>query len=62
MTARTYCTATSVIFLGVASAHLIRAVLGWDVIIDGFAIPVWMSWVAAAGAGTLSWLGFSRRT
>lgn len=37
--------------------HLLRLLLGWSVVVNGFAVPMWASGVIApvAGAGSL-WL------
>jgi len=49
----------SVIFGIVAVLHLLRAVLRWNVTFNGFKIPLWLSYVAVAVAGYLSWLMYS---
>lgn len=38
----------------VALAHLCRAVAGWDVMIDGFNVPLWVSGVATVIAASLA--------
>jgi hypothetical protein len=42
----------------VALAQLLRLVLGWSVVVNGFAIPLWASAVAflvAAGLAAMVW-------
>lgn len=41
-------------FALVAAVHLVRALLGWEVRVEGMAIPVWASFLAAFGAGLLA--------
>ena len=58
MTAQSYCRLTALIFTIVAVLQLTRAVLGVEVTAGTMAIPVWASWIAAAVATALAWLGF----
>ena len=53
----------SVIFLIVAVVHLLRLVFKWEVILAGWAAPVWLSAVAFVIAAALAYEGFqlSRR-
>ena len=45
------------VFVLIATVHLGRALSGMSVAIGNVGIPVWCSWVAALGAGTLGvWL------
>lgn len=46
----------SVIFGAVALAHLLRAVLGWQVSIGNFDIPVYFSYIVFIVAGFLSFV------
>jgi len=34
------------LFLIVGLLHFIRAINGWEMAIDQYVIPVWMSWIA----------------
>ena len=43
----------------VAIAHAVRAIAGWELIIEGTTIPLWMSWVAVVLTGYLAIRGFS---
>ncbi len=45
------------VFAGVAGAHLLRAVFGWDATIAGWSVPLWVSWVAATVTAVLAYLG-----
>ena len=38
----------------IAALQLARFLLGWPIVVDGFAIPLWPSAAAAVVAGTLA--------
>lgn len=40
-------TVSGLIFLFVGVLHGIRAGYGWEVIIGGWMVPIWVSWLAA---------------
>ncbi len=48
----------AVLFLfAVAIAHLVRVILGTDIVVDGMIVPMWASLVACVGVGALGvWL------
>jgi hypothetical protein len=46
-----------VIFALVAVGHLLRIYMDWSVVIGGWAAPMWLSWIAVAVAGGLSYFG-----
>ena len=55
---RPFGTAAAAIFGFMALAHLVRAILGWEISIDGVSIPLWCSWVAVvvmAGLSAMVW-------
>ena len=45
------------IFAVVAAAHLLRIYMGWPVVIDDWAAPMWVSWIGLIVAGGLSYVG-----
>jgi len=57
MTARTFCTLAAAIFGLIAVLQLLRIVMGWPITLNGIDLPFWLSWIAAAVAGTLSVIG-----
>ena len=59
MDRKTYLQLAGVIFAIVALAHLVRALLHWPIGIDGWIVPVWLSWVAFVVAGGLSYFGLT---
>ena len=58
MTARNFSLTAAIIFGIIAFVQLARAVLGWPVTIDSFAVPLWFSWAACIGAAGLSYFGW----
>jgi hypothetical protein len=59
MERKPYLTLAGAIFAMVSLAHLLRAVMGWPVIIAGWAVPMWLSWAAFVGAGVLGVFGLT---
>ena len=54
-----YLTVAGTIFVIVALAHLVRAVMDWPIVIAGWIVPIWLSWLAFVIAGALGYLGLS---
>jgi hypothetical protein len=50
------------VFAVVALVHLLRIYMGWDIVIGGWAAPLWLSWIAAIGAAALSYFGLRSAT
>lgn len=46
------------IFALVAILHLARILLGWDAVIGGWEVPIWLSWAGVIGAGFLAYTGY----
>jgi hypothetical protein len=46
MDQRTFCVVAGIIFAVVALLHLVRIYLGWPIVIAGWSVPMWVSWVA----------------
>lgn len=46
MKKRGYVLTSGLIFLIVGIAHLWRAVSGWEVFVENWIIPAWVSWIA----------------
>ena len=49
-----FTTLACLLLAAIALLQLTRFLLGWDMVINGMAVPLWASLVAAALAGTLS--------
>ena len=58
MTPRNFSLTAAIIFAVIALVQLARAVFGWPVTIDTYAIPLWFSWVAFIVAAGLSYFGW----
>jgi len=54
MSQKTYSVVTGLIFLVVALVHIARLAAGWQAVIAGFTVPMWISWVAGVVAGYLA--------
>jgi hypothetical protein len=50
---------TGVIFALLALFHLLRIYMGWPVVIGGWTIPMWLSWLGLVVAGSLAYIGIS---
>ena len=58
MNTRAYAFTSSIIFFLVALMHLLRLIQQWNVIINGWYVPAWVSIVSLLVAGFLSLQGF----
>jgi hypothetical protein len=58
MTHKTFSLVASVIFLLIALGHLSRLVFKVSALLGGWAVPSWVSWVAALGFAYLALEGF----
>jgi hypothetical protein len=41
-----------------AVVHLLRLVMGWPIVLGGWAVPVWVSWLGLLLAGFLAYEAF----
>jgi len=62
MKSRAYNLVTASVFTVVAVAHLARVCFGVAVIVGGWTVPLWLSWVGLVAAGILCIWGFSSRS
>ncbi len=58
MSHKAYLKTAAFIFLVIAALHLLRLVLGWQAVFEGWSVPQWVSAVALAVAGYLAYEGF----
>jgi len=42
-----YGTVAGILFLGIGVLHGLRALYNWEFIYNGWAVPVWLSWLIA---------------
>jgi hypothetical protein len=55
---RAYLQISGVVFGAVALLHVVRQLLDWPAQIAGWAVPLWLSWLAIAATGVLSFCAF----
>jgi hypothetical protein len=55
---RTFLLIAGTLFGVIALAHLIRAFIGIDIVVLGWAVPLWLSWIGTAVAAYLSYMSF----
>ncbi len=58
MNQKTFSFVASVIFLLVALGHVLRLAFGWHAVVNMWAVPTWVSWVALLISGFLAFEGF----
>lgn len=59
MDQKTFSLAAGVIFLLIAVLHALRILSGWQAVIGGWGVPMWLSWAALAIAAYLAWSGLT---
>ena len=57
MDQKTFSVVAVIIFAVVALLHMARIVMNWPVVIGGWSVPMWVSWIALIVAGSLAFLG-----
>ena len=57
MSRKAYFAVTGIFFLVIAILHLFRIILGWSPVVEGWPVPMWLSWVALVVAGWLAYEG-----
>lgn len=60
MTMKPFTLITNGLFVLVALLHILRIIFGWEVIINGTIVPMWISVVIPVGLAILIWLEFRR--
>ena len=59
MTQRAFNLAAGTLFLLVAALHALRLFFGWDVIVAGRHVPMWVSWAGLVLGGSLAYTALS---
>ena len=62
MSQKTFTKIASAILGIVTLLQLLRIFLGWSVVIGGWMVPMWFSWIAVVVAGSLSYFGIRLAT
>lgn len=58
MSQKAFLTVSGTIFGVIALLHLARLLAGWPAHIGTFEVPMWLSWVSVALAGSLAFSAF----
>ena len=58
MTKSNFVLIDSVMFTLLGLAHLVRALMGWEITVGSYVVPVWLSWVSILIALYLGVQGF----
>jgi len=61
MSQKAFSLVAGLIFLLIAVAHVLRLLLRWSVILNGWTVPMWVSAIALVVAGFLAFEGLRRR-
>ena len=59
MNQKTFAFTAGVVFSLVAVLHALRLLLGWDAVIGGWHVHMWLSWLALAVSGYLAYTAFN---
>ena len=59
MKQKTLTSVAGMVFSIVAVLHLLRLLLHWEVVIGGWTVPLWVSWMALALSGYLAYSAFT---
>jgi len=57
MSIKNFSLIAGMVFGVVALVQILRILMAWEVMIGGWAAPMWFSWIAAVVAGFLSFTG-----
>jgi len=57
MSQKTFALIAGIIFAIVALVHVARLAQGWGIVIDGWAVPMWVSWIGLIVPGILGFFG-----
>ncbi len=53
----TWTVIVGVIFLILAGLHVLRILFGWEVVVNGWQVPMWLSWVGVVLLSSLGYVG-----
>lgn len=57
MNQKTFSLVTGTIFLVVGLLHVVRVISGWEAVIGGWQVPMWLSWVGVVAGLYLGFQG-----
>ena len=61
MNQKTFSTVTFIVFSLIALLHALRLIYGWNAVIAGWGVPMWVSGLAVVLAGYLAYSVFKLR-
>jgi hypothetical protein len=59
MSPKSYFVLTAILFSIICLLQLSRIVFGWEAVIGGWSVPLWISWIAVVVTAVLAFFGFS---
>jgi hypothetical protein len=62
MSRKTYFLAIALLFSIICLVQLARIVLGWEAVIGGWSVPMWVSWIAVIVTAVLASFGYALRS
>jgi hypothetical protein len=57
MNAKSFSTLAGALFLFGALVHATRLIWAWPIVIGGWNMPIWVSWMGLFVGATLGWIG-----
>ena len=57
MRQKTFSLVVGLVFLLIAVMHVLRLALKWEVVLNDWSVPMWVSWLALVVAGFLAFEG-----
>ena len=62
MNDRSFPLIAGIIFTLVALLHILRVYMGWPVVVGGWSVPMWVSWIGLIVVGGLGYFGLRLAT
>ena len=59
MNAKSYFLVTAILFSVICLLQLTRIALGWEAVIQGWRVPMWISWLVVVATAVLAFFGFT---
>jgi hypothetical protein len=58
MNMKTFAVTAALVFFIITILHVLRLILGWQAMIGGWDVPLWISWLAVVLFGYLGYTAF----
>ena len=59
MNSKSYFLLTAILFSIICLLQLSRIAFGWEAVIGGWSVPMWISWLAVVVTAVLAFFGFT---